>query len=277
MKFAKTSYHLFFQGWDKKYYYLIKKDGKIIFGSRTKELGDEDSDIGGNWKRCIQFIKERLGNKRPEGLIFYGECCVKHSLSYDWEKIPPYLGFDIFGIYSNKFLDYETKSEIFKSLGLPIVPLVKKCEASEIKNVDDKFVPQSFYVNNVAEGVVFKNYKRNIFAKYVVTKFKEVNKAHFGTPRKFAENDVERLVATYCTNARIDKIVFKLVDEGHSLDMSIMEDLPHRVYTDIMEENWQEIVFSRWSVNFQEIRKQIATRCQAVLKQIIVNNALNKK
>ena len=56
--------------------------------------------------------------------------------------------------------------------------------------------------------------------------------------------------------------------------MQMMEELPNRVYRDIMEEEWREIVFSRWKIDFGQLKKPITKRCLAVLQQVITNNAL---
>ncbi len=127
------------------------------------------------------------------------------------------------------------------------------------------------------EGLMIKNYDKQMFGKYVTEKFKEVNKAVFGQSKKYAANDSERLVAIYCTNPRIDKQVFKLIDQGEKLDMTMMTKLPKMVVEDIFEEHWREIGWSNWSINFKEFRSKVAQRCVAILRQLMTNNALNQK
>lgn len=253
-------------------------DGKIIFGSHTQELGDETTEINGNWKRCVAFIKDKLLSKdlsKYNSLILYGECMIKHSMSYDWEKIPPFLGFDV--MQNDKFLNYNYKIKIFNDLDLPIVPLIQITKAGCIKKINDDAVPISVYSPQKAEGLVYKNYNKQIFGKYVRAQFKEIAKEHFGSSKRFAENDTERVVAIYCTNQRIDKIIFKLIDEGNKLDMSLMPILWKRVHEDILEENYKEIGNSSWIINYKEVKTLVAKRCAAVLKQVMVNNALNNE
>jgi len=267
---------------------FMLKDGRIIFGSRTQSIGDSTREIGGNWKRCVEYIKEKLPTKdleklKPESssFVFYGECCIKHTFDYDWEKIPPYLGFDILDLNTDKFLGYEEKLNIFTELGLHMVPLIKIVKAKDIIKLDDSIVPKSVYSSpssppehQQAEGIVFKNYNKQIFAKYVREKFKEENRKTFGEGKKFAKNDDERIVAIYCTNSRIEKNIYKLLDYGNKLELPLMKHLPKEVLTDIYEENWNEICFSSWSVNFKNIRKKITGRCLNVLKKMITNSAL---
>jgi hypothetical protein len=159
---------------------------------------------------------------------------------------------------------------------LPVVPHIKICKASELLKWDDNIVPQSQYYDGQAEGLVFKNYDKQLMAKWVVTKFKEDNKKVFGGSKRKAKNDNEMLIAIYCTNRRIDKCILALINEGHKLDMPLMHHLPKKVYSDIMEEHWREVCFSHWSVNFKDILKLISQRCLAVLKNAIANNAIQK-
>ncbi len=262
---------------------FMLKEGRIIFGSRTQSIGDDQKEIGGNWKRCVEFIKSKHAEDTThffESYIYYGECCVKHTMAYNWETMPPFLGFDIYDLKEEKFIDCLEKEDVFADAGLPEVPHIKIVKAKDIKELTDADVPESKYYaisteDKQAEGIVLKNYKTQTMAKYVREKFKEANRETFGGGKKYAENDDERIVAMFCTNARIDKCTFKLLDEGFKIEMPLMATLPKKVIEDIYEEHWNEICMSSWSVNFKNIRKKVTARCLAVLKQMIVNNSLN--
>ena len=258
---------------------FVMRDGRIIFGSRTQSIGDSEQEIGGNWKRCVEYLKEKLtGKNLPSNLMFVGECMVQHSIAYDWERVPPYLGIDVMDLSTGQYLTYNEKKTMFENLDLNIVPLIGVMPVSHLLKTypkfEDSMVPKSNYYPGPAEGIVFKNYSKQLMAKYVTDKFKEVNRETFGGGKKFAENDDERIVAMFCPNSRIDKIIFKMLDEGYKLEMQMMAELPRRVIQDIMEENWKEICMSTWSVNFRNTRKKITNRCVSVLKQIMTNQAL---
>ena len=261
---------------------------KIIFGSRTQQLTSdegEETNIAKNFRRCCQFVNKQTADlglrKKYGGLIFFGECCVKHSLNYNWDTIPPYLGFDIFHIETGRYYNYEDVKRIFKQLNLEMVPLVKVVKAGEIKEVTDEDVPITKWptISNPkqqAEGIVFKCYDKQIMAKYVRAKFKELNAETFGGSVKYEETDDGKFVARYCTNPRIDKQIFKLIDDGNELDMPLMKYLPKAVQSDIFEECWQDVVYSKMMLDFGKIKKMITRRCLSVLQQVIVNNSLNK-
>ena len=266
--------------------FYITEAGEVIVGSRGQLL-DLESKNTKNFRRCSEFVKEKVyacPNYKDFGkLIFYGECMIKHTMNYDWENMPPYLGFDIM-TEEGMFLEYEAKKNAFEHFGLPIVPFIKDCEAQYIGEINDEAVPKSAYASpsnedQQAEGIVFKNYQSQIMAKYVRDKFKERNAEAFGGNPKYNKIDDtnnSEFVFKYCTNPRIDKTIFKLMDEGHPLDLKMMAELPKKIYKDIIEENWQEIMESNWKLDFKNIRKLIPKRCLAVLKQVMVNNAINQ-
>ena len=263
--------------------FYITKKGIIIFGSRTQQLTSdegEDTNMQKNFLRCANYIRENVDIIKNNSFdlnnyIFHGECMVKHTMNYDWEKIPPFLGFDIYNISQGKYLPYKETAKIYKNLNLIMVPLIEIIKVSEIKTINEEIVPPSKYAHEQAEGIVFKNYKKQIFAKYVREKFKEKNKEVFGGNKKHAKTDDEYFTCIYCTNPRIEKWIFKLIDDGNKLDMSLMRKLPNIVYKDIWEENFAEIYNTKHkAMNFGKFKQQVSHRCLEVLKTMIVNNVL---
>lgn len=260
--------------------FYVSEKGELIFGSRTQEIDESNKDKK-NFIRCINHIREKLKDKdllEVKGLIFYGECMVKHTIGYDWEVTPPFSGFDILDTETNLFISAGGMYGTYFNLGLDTVPLIKTIKASDIKEFTDDDVPKSKYYGGQAEGVVFKNVNKQIYAKYVREKFKEKNREEFGGNKKHAETDEDYFTAIYCTNARIEKVIWKLIDDGEKLHLSIMPQLIKAIYKDIWEENWNEITSTKQkTINFDKLKKAFTKRCFAVLKNIITNNAISKK
>ena len=260
--------------------FYISKNNEIIFGSRNRQLTyNSESEINMNksFKKCCDFIKSKILSKDVSNYhdyIFYGENCIKHSLNYDWDTIPIYLGFDIFDINKNIFLPFNETQKIFKNLGLEMVPLIDITKSKNLKNIDDNFVPISQYTKNdvQAEGVVFKNYDKQIFAKYVTKKFKERNTKCFNKkPTNTLDYD-EMFIYKYATDNRIEKCIFKEINKGHKFDMSLMNTLIKNVYLDIINEEWKEILTTNWIINVKNIKKLISKRCYIVLNKMLINN-----
>ena len=256
------------------------KGGKVYVGSRNVVFGDMNSvkDNVGRYNLALRMFYNAMKGKenKYDGLIFFGECMVRHTIDYNWEKTPSLLLFDIYDINEKRFYDYDEKVKVFNDLNLPYVPLIERIKVIDIKGkkIDDSFVPNSKYYDGKAEGIVFKNYKRQIFAKYVRGKFKEENKMAFGGSKKSANDDTERVVFAYVTNARIEKNIFKLIDEGHGLDMKLMRVLPKSVLDDVIEEHAKDVFYSKYIIDFRKFKRMITKRCSHVLKRIIYDNMI---
>lgn len=245
----------------------------IIYGSRNRELEPGTEKM---FDKIIVYVSNIINTKTKEikeiqdeygSVILFGEAMMRHTIGYDFEHMPKYLGFDIYSFKLKKFLKHDIRRELFTKLGLSNVPLIS------VSIVKDKIlVPKSKYYSGYAEGIVIKNHKTQQFAKVVRDEFKEKNKEVFGGNKKFAKDDTEYFIAAYCTNARIEKIIFKLIDDNHKLEMKLMTLLPKLVYTDIWEEEWKEIYPSHLKIDLKNIRKSVANRCKNVLLQMIENN-----
>lgn len=269
-------------------FYVSK--GKLIFGSRTQQLTSnegEDTNVSKNFKLCVEFIREQtkdINLEVYEGLIFYGECCIKHTITYDWDNMPLFLGFDIKDC-DGDYLPLLQTQNLFKSLNLDTVPIVKVVQAKDINlPITDDDVPISKYAlkssdDRKAEGIVFKNYNKQMFAKYVRDVFKEKNCSVFGGSPKYNkvdDTDNSEFVFKYCTNPRIGKLILKKLDNGEELNMKMMGSLIKDTYQDIIEEEWREILNSNWKLDFKNIRKSIAKRVRHVLDQFIQINEREK-
>jgi hypothetical protein len=251
------------------------REGRVIFGSHTQELAEEPDKF---FKAGVTYLREKLANKdltKLDNKIFYGEYCVMHSIRYNFETMPRFLGFDIYDLNTQKFMGWKEAKSIYEELGITFVPILRVCKAVEIEEITEAMIPKSVYYEGQAEGIIFKRYTEPVLmAKVVATKFKEVNKSAFGLTKKQAEDDDERVVAIYCTNPRIDKKIFELVERGDTLDLTMMHKLPHTTYADIIEENWREILESNYKLDLRKIRGHIAKRCLETLKRVMINNTL---
>jgi hypothetical protein len=250
---------------------LIEDDCTVSFGSHHNVLDVTNCD--GYWNKCISFISSQLCDKdlsQYVGLMLYGECCIPHTLIYDWTIIPPFVGYDI--IRDGIYISYEEKVKIFSELGLPVVPLIKVTTAGELieKGIGESDIPLSAYGKVLAEGVVLKNYRTQTFLKFVNRRFKEENKVKFGSSGEKAINDVEKFSQKYVTNPRISKKIYELeYEEGLLLDMPMMQLLPKRVWEDIVEECGTEILNQNWVLDLKQCRKTVAARSKAVLETAI--------
>lgn len=278
-------------------------DGDIVIGTKRKirgKLSDPVEEFDGNLRRAVKYLKQRQGVSESKlrglhrsyesPLVFYAENMVFHTLNYNYDSSPPpaVLGFDIylpdrdtrddipddpFEERFEGFVDYKTMEELFGYLGLDVTP--------ELDRTFDELLEGRFPESNFAEGVtvegaVLRSDSRRRRVKIVREEFHELNREAFGLREGQAESGEEVIAARYCTNARIRKIVRKMVvDEGKEFGLHLNEELHNRVYDDMWEENWHEIKEANVEFTPSEIRPIVAKRCIETLKRMKANAELN--
>ena len=250
-------------------------DTALMFGSRNKSLEGYTEDTANRWigmKPVLEVYRET-----PElfktTLHYYGESLQKHTLSYD--TIPPFVGYDVFSLETGEFLDWKTAKKEFELLDLEFINIHFEKPGKDVTIEELKeCIKNSPYRKDGDEGIVIKNYIRKnvfdrpLFGKIVEDGFKEKNAQAF-TGHKRVEDDSLLIVEEYCTPARIEKAIHKLVDEGERLDMALMSTLFRYVNRDIFQECGAEIYSKYTRVDFKLLNKLTATRCLPVLKRVL--------
>jgi hypothetical protein len=251
-------------------------DGAVTFGSREQVL-TEEAQKENYWVQAVTHITDKVNDElidKYDGYAFYGECLrPKRKILYDQDRIPPFLGFDV--MRDGEYLYWRDTKTIFEELGLGFVPVIGQFSAEAVRELNEErikeLIPKSAYRDGPAEGVVFKNAKRGIYAKFVFEP--EVQK----TPRKDRPKDpdlaiAEEFVHKYATSVRIQKKIISLLEEGHELDMPLMKYLPMRVLDDIVEEEAEEIMTNFPSFDVRKVKGILSKVCVRELKDVIMKD-----
>lgn len=247
------------------------EDDKLMVASRNMVMIDKKNS--GNWKAILPVTEafNKYKDKFNPNYLYYSESMQKHTITYD--EISDIVCYDILNIETGLFLDWKEAKKEFESIGLPFIHVHFERDSSKI-TVDEikECIQHSPYKKDGDEGVVIKNYDRQLFAKIVTDDFKEKNRAVFkGTNQPPKEGNSTIIIAsTYSTDARIEKMIHKLVDEGHKLDMSMIPVLFNSVAEDIFEENAVEIYHTFDNIDFKHLRGIVAKKCVPVLKKVLL-------
>lgn len=252
-----------------------KKTDQLIFGSR-RTFGDGlDRE---QFAKPIEYINDQISRdevaiQREEigDLVYFGEAMLPHTISYDWEATPAFLGFDIWSVEEQMFLPSDTVETLFAELDLPMVPRIDVIDAEEWEDYDFE-VPESEFCEGLAEGVVFKNHTTKTYGKFVRDDFKEKNKRTFGPAKKSSLDDTERFTYDYITEARIEKAAYRLRDEGEydAVKMEMMTDLPLEVIRDFADEEAYNVFMNeRKEVDFAQFRSVVSSRCASILQRLV--------
>jgi len=194
-------------------------------------------------------VREVLGNN----LVFFGEWLVPHTVKYPDEKYNQFYAYDIYNTDAEKYLPQDIVEEKAKELGLNFVPVFYKGEFQSWEHCLS-FVGKTEMDGEMGEGIVIKNQTKlndpngrtPFYIKIVSEKFQETHEHHAKvvTPEQLkAQEENKALCESIVTEARVTKILHKLVDEGilpenwGAKEMPIVaKNLCKRIFEDCLKE-----------------------------------------
>lgn len=247
------------------------KERKLVFGSRNVPYKNE-RDIDSSFQHAIKYVRENVNVSRLllleneyGPLTFFGEAMHSHTINYDWDDIPSFIGFDIWSQKYDEFLTHQEMETAFDEIGLKTTP------THPLNVVENEFdCPESKYYDGPAEGVVIVNDETGQRAKIRGEKFKEVAEM---TKQKndgeYNDNHSVILANRYATDARILKKIHKMEDVGRQPSMEMMETLWRSVFEDIIEEEFEEIFLGNYQIDTKEFRSEVASNTADVLQQYL--------
>ena len=245
------------------------EDNILYFCSRNQNLTDskqiEESGIPKRWRGIEPVLTSFKNNPKMFNvdLYYWGESLQKHNIEYD--NIPGFIGFDILDLETNRFLNSGLCEDYFDLLDLSFINTIESPKELTIENLKSLYAT-SAYRDGPAEGIVIKNYTTQQFAKIVSDEFKETKLLK--KVQIHPTNEIE-ICYIYATDARIEKIIHKLHDDGNKIEIQMMKNLFKNVAKDILEEEILSIYSKYDSINFKNLNKLISKRCIKVLKDII--------
>lgn len=226
---------------------------KVVAQSR-KQMLSSDNGLRGfyEWTQTLDvaLVKELLG----DNLILFCEWLVPHTLKYPEERYNKAYCYDVYDTLAERYLPQDKVKEIVDKLGLIYVPVFYEGPFISWEHCME-FVGRTELGGDHGEGIVVKNMTRlndansrlPFYVKIVGEKFQEVHKCK---EPKVVDLDAIRqraadiqIVETVVTEARVRKLLNKMVDEGSLVEdwsykdiQSIAKILPKEVYNDCVKE-----------------------------------------
>ena len=220
----------------------------IVAQSRNNILSEQNS------LRNFYFYAQKLDKEKVKALlgtdlVLYGEWLVPHAVVYPVEKQSTMYVFDVYSLSQEKYLDTKIAFIIAEKLGLPVVPTFYEGAFISYEHVKE-FVGRTALGGEYGEGVVVKGDNKSI--KFVGEKFVET-KGQRGrkemSPEEIeAKAKAKEIVETIVTEARINKELHKMIDEGilpetwdeHDMG-TIAKNLPKRIFSDCIKEEGETV------------------------------------
>lgn len=241
--------------------FSVAESGQIVFGDRSRAYHDEPP---APYRHVVRHIRENFDREAfrsvtddPEGFVFFGEAMHHHTIKYDWERTPSFLGFDIWSEEREAFFSLDETERAFSRLNIDPINTVKKEVRAVDFNSDAYEIPRSAWYDGPAEGIVVKN-KNGARAKLLHPRFWEVEET---IP---LEGDPTTLARRYATDRRIEKIVQKCRDREVPVTFDTVYD---RLIEDIVREEHKELYHADNKVDMREFRSAVAARTRKYLDE----------
>jgi chorismate mutase len=246
-----------------------EEEDRIVFGSRNVEYWNE-KDTDKAFEHAVEYIREQVDKEKMRDLgdlVFFGEAMHEHTLDYDWESVPSFIGFDVYDQEEDVFWTPAEMELSFDALNLPTAPVVYDGIHESYNNVE---VPESVYRDGVAEGIVIKNIDTGQQAKVRSKDFKEKHGGQsVSNPDEYEPDDSVVLARDFTTEARVLKMIHKYEDRGRDIEMSIMEDLWRDIFEDIIEEEFETIFLGNYNIDTKQFRSEVASITADVLQSYL--------
>ena len=183
----------------------------------------------------------------------FGEWLVPHTVKYPNDKYNHAYFYDIYDTITESYLTQDVVKEKVNALNLTYVPVFYDGEFQSWEHCMS-FVGKTEMGGDMGEGCVIKNQTKlndpnsrtPFYIKIVSEKFQETHEHHARvvSPEQLkAQEENKTLCESIVTEARVTKILHKLVDEGilpenwGAKEMSIVaKNLCSRVFEDCMKE-----------------------------------------
>lgn len=228
-------------------------ENDCVVAQSRKQILSISNNLRGMYEWSQTLNKDRVREVLGDNLCLFGEWLQKHTVTYPDDKYNQFYAYDVYDTRAEKYLPQDVVEEIAKELGLNFVPIFYKGEFLSWEHCMS-FIGKTEMGGEYGEGIVCKdmtklnnpNSRTPFYIKIVGEKFQEAHEHHVKvvSPEQLkAQEENKALCESIVTEARVTKILHKLVDEGilpenwGAKEMGIVaKNLCSRVFEDCMKE-----------------------------------------
>lgn len=259
--------------------------GKLEIFSRTNLL-DKPGDLRGFYDYIRSEVEPKTDWSKHPDLVIFGEWLVKHSVNYKNDCYNKWRVYDIWDKTLGRYLPQSNVKEICKQLGLEYIeelyygPFISWDHCRSFLTKSTAYGPEQ-------EGIVIKNQSKlgkddnraPAYLKIVNEKFKESQhskkeKKPIDPAVEAAKAEAAKLAASIVIEARIRKLILKLIDEGklpanlQPKDMgTVMKLLPKLAFEDCLKEEIESV-----KLLGEHAGKFISAEAAKLARKIVIGN-----
>jgi hypothetical protein len=252
---------------------------KFCCGSRNRELS-LDNDNAGFMKAMFDDDAVVPYIYQNHSHVLYGEWLVPHTLkTYNDDAWRKFYVFDVYDRNKERLLSYDEYSEGLVAAGINVIAPIAIIKNGSIDHFTECLSKAHYLVKDgegSGEGVVIKNYDyqnkygRQTWAKIVTNEFKAKHHIAMGAPVVGGEIVEEKIAAKYVTQALVDKVEAKIVNEMGGWSSKYIPRLINTVWYDVVtEETWNFVKeFKNPKVDFKVLSHYVTAKIKELKKEL---------
>lgn len=242
----------------------LRDSGLLRFGDRNR-VYDEADEIPVSYRHAVRYVRERVDREAlraavddVESVVLFGEATHFHAIEYDWDRLPPFLGFDVYSDESESFRPPDAAAKIFERLGLASVNALEQEVNTRDFDPGSYDLPASAWYDGPAAGVVIRN-KTGGRAKLLHAEYLSA-----ADPNPFEASE-EELADRYATGHRFDRLARDLETRGQAVSF---EALYERAFESIVRETHGRLFAGGSSIDISALRSAVAERTGEFLRGV---------
>ncbi|MFC6865145.1 hypothetical protein ACFQGE_16985 [Halomicroarcula sp. GCM10025817] len=192
------------------------------------------------YRRAADCIDQRLDRKAleaatddPSDVTFCGIATRNEGIEFDWQRLPAFVGVDVWSGRQDRFLPPDSATGVFERLGLPTLPAIdKEVPAAHIdvtQYTEGSEFPQSEWRDGHAAGVLIRDKSGG----------RAVARCDDGRSQSAPDARTAAVLAEeYATDDRIERAAAALRTDGHSVTVEGVRD---RLVSDVARESYVDL------------------------------------
>lgn len=241
--------------------FRLDDDGVLRFGDETRVYDDSD-DMPASYQHAVRHVRENLDRSAlrdavadPRDVVFFGQSTQRQSLEYDWERIPSFLGVDVWSASADGFRPPDTAEKIFERLGLHPVNALERERNTRDFDPDSYAIPRSTWYDGPAKGVLIRN-KRGGRARLLHPEFSERDPDPIDV-------SAEAFARECATRRRFERVADRIEAMGWTVTVDVLYD---RMLETIVREQHRRLDHRESDVDMATFRSEVASLTRAFVE-----------
>jgi hypothetical protein len=239
--------------------FQLRDSGLLRFGDAERTYRDA-ADLPLSVQHAVRHVREQLDREAirsavddTESVVFYGVATRYQGIDYDWDRLPPFLGVDVWSDDESAFRPPDAAEGIFERLGLHPINTVERERRARDFDPESYDIPASDWYDGPAAGVLVRNKSGGRAV---------LENTGVGTDAEPLDLPAEELAEAYATTERFDSVATALRERGIGVTV---EALFERVVEAIAREEHARLDAGRERLDETAFRSAVAERARAYL------------